>query len=330
MKIAIVHVLDVFMYKFGMLLKTYVDDVKYVSRLMASFHKHNVENIPLYIVVPDTDIEKFRQFVCKGVELYSDQEISKELAIGEVRGIRPGYINQEIIKLAFWEKRLCENYLCVDSDGVFIRDFYIDDFMYDDDTPYTILVEDNELMVEPEYYATHWKYRYALIKHIQNQIGLKGKRILTNHAFSIFSSKVLESFKDKYLKAKGMTYIDILAEAPYEFSWYSLWLQHDRTIDIHIREPLFKFFHHKNQHAEYVLRGVTISDLARGYIGVNVNSNYSRGFGVIAFDGDRNRLMAQYFSNAEVLKICIYKFENNVLRLVRKIKYLWGKYVYGN
>jgi len=35
--------------------------------------------------------------------------------------------------------------------------------------------------------------------------------------FSIFSAKVLESFNTKYLNVKGKTYIDIQAEAPYEF-----------------------------------------------------------------------------------------------------------------
>ncbi len=40
-----------------------------------------------------------------------------------VAGIRPGYINQEIVKLAFWELGLTENYFCVDSDAVFVRPF---------------------------------------------------------------------------------------------------------------------------------------------------------------------------------------------------------------
>ena len=315
------------MHKFAILLKTYIDDIGYAKRLILSYKKHNKDNIPLYIVAPGSDRGNFEQFVGEGIELYSDEEITHELAIKEVHGIRPGYINQEIIKLAFWEKKLCENYVCVDSDGVFIRDFYVSDFMYDQETPYTILVEDNELMVEPEYYETHWQGRYKLIQHIQDLIGLKGKRILTNHGFSILSAKVLESFKTKYLKSKGQAYIDILAEAPYEFSWYNLWLQYDKTIDIHIREPLFKCFHHKNQHVEYLLRGIKTSDLARGYIGVIVNSNYSRDFGVISYEEERCKILAQYFSNSDVLKILVYKVFANVSRLKRIFLRQWNKYV---
>ena len=36
---------------------------------------------------------------------------------------------------------ICENYLCIDSDSEFIRDFYYSDFMYNDNTPYTIMHE---------------------------------------------------------------------------------------------------------------------------------------------------------------------------------------------
>jgi hypothetical protein len=291
------------MHKIAILVKTYIGDIEYVHRLMASYKKHNKEKIPLYIVAPQSDNKSFEQFVVEGVELYSDESITNELATSEVRGIRSGYINQEIIKLTFWEKQLCENYICVDSDGVFIRDFFISDFMYDQDTPYTILVEDNELAVEPEYYKDHWQGRYKLIRHIQDLIGLKDKRLLTSHGFSILSAKVLESFKIKYLEAKKQTYIDILAQAPYEFSWYNLWLQYDKTIEIHFREPLFKCFHHKNQHAEYLLRGIKTADIARGYVGLIVNSNFSRDFGVISFDEDKYKILANYFSTDDLLKV---------------------------
>ena len=96
------------------------------------------------------------KFSGKNVTLHSDESITKELVNDySIRGIRPGYINQEIIKLSFWKKRLCKNYFCMDSDGVFIRNFYISDFMYDKNTPFTVLVEDNELKVDPEYFKTH-------------------------------------------------------------------------------------------------------------------------------------------------------------------------------
>ena len=234
------------MHKIAILLKTYLGDIKYVERLIISYRTHNKDNIPLYIVAPNSDLLKFEKFIGNNIKLFSDESVTNNLVNNNsVRGIRPGYVNQEIIKLAFWEKKLCENYFCMDSDGVFIRDFFTTDFMYDDETPYTILVEDNELKVEPEYYNRYWIKREKLIRKIQREVGLVDERVLTCHGFAIFSSKVLESFYDNYLTPMSRTYIDLLKISPYEFSWYNMWLQKDKTIDIQIKEPLIKFFNEK-------------------------------------------------------------------------------------
>lgn len=307
------------MNKFAFLIKTYSADILYVERLIKSFDIHNIDSIPLYIVAPEEDLFLFSKYIRSGIELFADEEICNQLAQVEYKGIRPGYLNQEIIKLAFWEKKLCENYFCIDSDGVFIRDFYLSDFMYNGIIPYTILIEDNELKVEPEYFKSYWEDRYKCLKKIRDSIGLNERHILTNHGFSILSSKVLESFKKNFLEKNGKSYLDIILEVPYEFSWYSLWLQHDKTIEIKIREPLFKTFHHRNQHIEYIFRGVGLSDLARGYIGVVINSNYSRDFGVISFGQNRMKVLAQYLSNKEVLEVVKYKAKSLTNRLINKL-----------
>lgn len=273
------------MYKIAILLKTYLGDISYVERLIPSYHKYNKEQIPLYIVVPQIDLPSFERFESLGIKLLSDESITGNLVTdNRVRGIRPGYINQEIIKLAFWEKNLCENYFCMDSDGVFIRDFYVSDFMYDEKTPYTVLGEDHEFKVDPEYFKNHWEERERLLKIIQHNIGLKDDRVLTCHGFAILSCKVLQSLHDNFMQLNNFTYIDLLTRAPYEFSWYNMWLQKDKTIPIEIKEPLIKSFHQESQHREYKAKGIRINDIARAYIGYNVNSNYSRGYGVLNYN----------------------------------------------
>jgi hypothetical protein len=251
------------MHKIAILLKTYLGDLKYVERLIDSYNTYNRDSIPLYIVAPSSELHEFEKFSGEFIELLSDESITSNLVHDDsVRGIRPGYINQEIVKLAFWEKRLCENYFCMDSDGVFIRNFFITDFMYNDETPFTILVEDNELKVEPEYYHNYWIGREKAIRIIQEEVGLVDKRLLTCHAFAIFSCKVLESFYINYLTSKNRTYIDLMRISPYEFSWYNMWLQKDKTIDIQIKEPIIKFFHQKAHHIEYSRKGITTEDIA--------------------------------------------------------------------
>lgn len=153
--------------------------------------------------------------------------------------------------------------------------------------------------------------------------------MLTCHAFAIFSAKVLRAFHEKFLVPRNLTYLDILAKSPYEFSWYNMWLQKDKTIPIQFREPLFKFFHHKNQHIEYLLRNVTLADLARGYIGVNINSNFSRGVGMIDFAAADNRLklLAKYFTVRELLFLFAYGLTEKIPRYANLFQ-LWlrGRY----
>jgi Family of unknown function (DUF6492) len=300
---------------FVFLLKTYIGDIEYVDRLILSYEKYNRDNITLYIVVPKSDYEHFKKYISDKIFLLNDESITNCLVSDySVRGIRPGYVNQEIIKIAFWEKKLAENYLCLDSDGEFIRDFFVSDFMYDEKTPYTILVEDNELAVDPEYYKEHWVERKKLIMKIQKEVGLDDRRMLTCHGLAVLSSLVLESLYNNYLLPSKQTYIDILKISPYEFSWYNMWLQKDKTIKIEIREPYFKVFHNKNQHLDYIRKGITKEDISRGYLGVVVNSNYSRGSGVISYDD-----VSDYLPSMKEMK------NDLTSSLYRIIKFLPGK-----
>lgn len=303
------------MHKIAILLVTYIGDIEYVERLIPNYKKYNIDKIPLYIVAPSSDSKAFERFVGDNIELLTYESVTNNLVYdNSVFGIRPGYINQEIIKLAFWEKRLCENYFCMDSDGVFIRDFYVSDFMYDDDTPFTILVEDNELAVEPEYYRKYWFEREKLIRLIQKEVGLVDTRMLTCHGFAILSCKVLESLYEKYLLPNNLTYQDILNKAPYEFSWYNMWLQKDRTISIEFREPIIKCFHHKNHHLEYLQKGITLKDISRGFLGVVVNSNYSRWDGIVSYDdGDIYEL------SIKEINLLVYKIIRSLLRKPRRL-----------
>ena len=67
-----------------------------------------------------------------------------------------------------------------------------------------------------------------------------------------------------------------------------------------MREPIFKMIHSSSQHLEYVLKGVSIDDIARGYVGLIVNSGYSRQFGLVDFDEPRYRALGQYLNHREL------------------------------
>ena len=106
------------------MLKSYGGDFDIAARLVTSFSAHNVEFLPLDIVVPPEDVEKFSIFLSDQISVISEDTIPTRFAVNQVNGIRPGYINQEIVKLAFHRLKRFEAYLCLDSDAIFLRDFF--------------------------------------------------------------------------------------------------------------------------------------------------------------------------------------------------------------
>lgn len=306
------------MHSFAMLLKSHGADFAYAKRLHASFVEFNVEGLHLFVVVPEADLAAFDAFAGPHVTVLPETELSRYLVDAPVHGLRTGYINQEIVKLSFWELGLAEAYFCVDSDAEFIRPFRRSDFMFDETTPYTVLVEDNELKVEPRYYGQYWEQRERSLRHIQELVGLDDPIVRTCHGHQVFSAVVLRSFRDDFLAPRGWSYADALAEAPYEFSWYNMWLQKSRVIDIHVREPLVKVFHHEGQHLEYVIRGITVEDIARGYVALVVNSNYSRDIGLISSDSTKPETLSHYLSYGEVGQLIAAKARMTFRRRLRR------------
>ena len=130
---------------FAILVKSYAPDRDYVARLLETFARHNADSVPLFLVVPEADVPAFEPLVREHVTLMREEEFSAHLTDGPVAGLSAGYINQEIVKLCFWESGLADNYLCLDSDAEFVRDFHVSDFMADATTPFTFLSEDAEL-----------------------------------------------------------------------------------------------------------------------------------------------------------------------------------------
>ncbi len=279
---------------FALLIKSHRPDLAYVERLIGTIERHNVERIPAYLVVPAADRPDFVAVAGAAATVLPEEDFAAHLTTSPVAGFSPGYINQEIVKLAFWQAGLAENYLCVDSELQFVRDFGHADFMADATTPYTFRSADAELRVEPEYHRTHWVARRERLRAIQRELDLPDEPLLTVHGHAVFSATVLRAFRDRFLAPRGWDYVDALAVAPYEPTWYTLWLQKDRTIPIVAREPIVKTFHDPTQYVDYVVRGVRIEDVARGYAAMVLNANYSRGDGLIALDDAPDVALARY------------------------------------
>jgi hypothetical protein len=261
-------------------------------RLLASIDRYNVEGIPVHVVVPDDDVPDFSG---RGANVIPESAFAEHLVTAPSGGFAAGYLNQEIVKLAFWEQVRCTAYLCVDSDAEFLREFRPADFMHDDDTPFTFGSVDAQLATEPQYHREHWVHREPRLRAIADELGLDTPApYRTAHGHAVFSSVALASFRDHFLRPRGWAYRDAVQSVPLEPSWYTLWLQRERPIPIVWREPVLKTLHNAGEHIDLILAGVDARDLARGYLGVVVNSNYSRGAGVLSYSDPPEQALGSY------------------------------------
>ena len=302
------------------MLRSYGPDVPYADRLVESFRRFNSEGLHLFCVVHSEDVPLFAHLAGDDVTVIDDGQFAPLFVDEEVHGLRPGYVNQEIVKLAFWEAGLAENYFCVDSEAVFLRPFGFADFMATDSVPYTVLVEDRDLAVEPRYYREHWTTRQESIRRIHDEVGVEDPILRTCHGHQVMSTTVLQSFKEDFLAPRGWTYVDALRFEPLEFTWYNMWLQRSGVIPIHAREPLVKVFHHEGQHLEYMLRGIALPDVGRGYVALVVNSNFARtladgGELPKSIDMDKPAGLAPYLSYSEVGRLVGNKLSSSWRRL---------------
>lgn len=263
------------MYNFVMYCKTYSKDFNACKNMVTSFNEHNKDNIKLYISVPEQDLDMFNELSSENIFVITDESYSKDYFITyNDTKYEKGWLNQQICKLSFWENNFTENYLCIDSDAIFIRDFYLSDFMKDEVIPYTVLVQDKDLHAQRWYLFS--KERKEYIKKIWDYIDYKDTRYRTCHGFQIMNLKVLKSLKQDFMIPKHLEYQDLIKLSPLEFSWYNAWFQKSKLIEEYSVEPFFKTFHYKAEFNFAKLQALSLDNIRKEYIGIILNSNWAK------------------------------------------------------
>lgn len=253
--------------------KSYLNDLDRVRILLESIKKFNVDNIPYYISVPNSDIELFKQELdTTYVNLISDSDI--------IETNQPGWIAQQIIKSNFWKLGLCKNYVCIDSDSYFIKPFHIFDFMFNDDTPYTVIHEQKELFswTVSKTDILGFDPKLSFIED-RSKIMSLFNRTSRHYDFGpspiIWSTKVWESLENNYIIPNNLTFEKLLEYSPSEFSWYGEALLAFNAINIYPIEPLFKVFHFPQQYIEYKQNKITEQMISQNYLGIIMQSNFN-------------------------------------------------------
>jgi hypothetical protein len=261
------------MHKIVIYCKTYSGDLNRVKVLIDSVKKFNKDRIPFYISIPKREEQLFKDNVDTDyVNIVFDEDVF-DMSV-------QNWYTQQVIKSSFWKLNLCENYVMVDSDSYFIRDFYIPDFMYDSTTPYTVMHEQKNLF--------EWSSRFEESIGHDPQHAFKEERLKIMKMMKregrffdfgpgpvIWSCKVWEKLYETQLKPQNLDIVDLINIVPSEFTWYGEFLLKTRVIDIIPVEPIFKFFHFSSQYIYYKQLKYTEEILSKNYMGIVMQSNFN-------------------------------------------------------
>ena len=263
--------------------KSYRRDFLRLRRLLISINQYNVDLIPFYISTP---ADQYQDLILvldglDGFEWVSDESIiaaNPRVPVG-IEKTRSGGLSQQAIKSEFWRLRLAENYVCFDSDCVFIQDFRKSDFLSSDGNPYTVIYQNKE------FYQLSINRGQDQVESNLRQEGdrVKGlfSRVGPNYYCPcppfIWSAKVWQSLDLQYLQPKGLTFWDVSSDDHPETLLYLEALLNYRAIPLYPIEQLFRIYYYDWQYYLLCRMGETENKLKANYLGVIYQSNWDSG-----------------------------------------------------
>ena len=248
------------------LVKSYRNHLPWTNQLIDTINKHNRDNIKVYLSVPNQDKNLFKNSIdTTNCEIITDEDV-----VGN--NLSQTWISQQLVKMKFSETNLCKNYFWIDGDSYFIRDFFINDFMYDEETPYTTIHENKDLfswMAQNDINllkSVLQSYQSDREK-VKNIFGRKGKYYDWTCP-NLWSVKVFDHMKKNYLEPNNLTFKSLLQHVPGELIWYGEYLLASEAIRIIPCESWFKPFHYLKQMNDCKLQGNSEETLSINYLGI--------------------------------------------------------------
>ncbi len=262
------------MEKLILFVKTYKPDFISFKKLVDSIHQYNKDEIKLLVSVNDEDIDFFKQNIQTDIcEIIKDSDII-ECKTNDL------WKYQQIIKSQLHRIGVTENYICLDSDSYFIKDFYISDFIQGE-IPYTIIHQQKELFswlsINRKFFKDDPKnYFEQISRKVMGKLDREGICYDYGPSPTIWSNKVWGDFQKNYLEPNNINYSELIQEYPSEFTWYGEWLLKSNIIPILPKEPLFKVFHYKKQFQDFIKEGHSRESIKENYMGIVLQSNWNR------------------------------------------------------
>lgn len=263
--------------------KSYRIDLLRLERLVRSVRQFNADSIPFYVSVPEQDFSLFKERITvQNFNLIKDEDILRANNRIEVDTVMklPGRLSQQIIKSEFWRLEISTTYVCLDSDCVFIRPFYFDDFISLGGHPYTVMHEAKELL---QFALNHgqndiYDSYHSLRTQLAEIVGRKGRHFDFGPVPVIWNSQVWRSLDIHFLQPKNLNIADAILLFPFEILWYGEAMLKFLPFPIVPIEPLFKVYHTELQYISGQMQGENIERLAKNYLGVCYQSNWQKEF----------------------------------------------------
>ncbi len=253
--------------------KSYSRDFLRLKRLLLSIDEFNKDNLTFYISTPQSDRILLENVLGKvGYEWVSDESIvaaNPRANIVRYESI-PSSLSQQIVKSEFWRLGLAANYLCLDSDCLFIRPFTAADFLSVDGVPYTVLHQNKELFQMATNRNQHKIERdlRAEAERVQSLFGRVGPHYYCAPAPFIWSSRVWESLDKNLLEPSGKTLWDFISPQHPETLIYGETLMKFKAVPLLAIEPLFRTYHYEWQYFLMRRLGETKQKVAQHYLGI--------------------------------------------------------------
>lgn len=261
--------------------KSYRRDVHRAKRLVASVFRFNADNLPFYLSCPSADLPLFRRIIdSEEVIFLADEEIvAKNPSINQIDlNALAGGLSQQIVKSEFWRLEIAENYLCIDSDAYFIRDFNKSDFLTLDGQPYTVMNESLELRLFSaiHQHAKIARNRDAECKAIMEIFGRTGRQYDFGPLPVVWNRRVWADLTEKFLTPRGMNFLDAIKLFPSEMRWYGEALLKFNSVELWPVETLFRCYHYEQQFFDAKKYGENDESLHQIYLGVCSQSNWDK------------------------------------------------------
>ncbi|WP_353432578.1 DUF6492 family protein [Polynucleobacter sp. MWH-UH23A] len=262
--------------------KSYRRDFLRLKRLLESINQFNQDQISFYISTPEDQYQDLLSVL--GDKYYywiSDESIvsSNPVVPKNIEKTRSGGLSQQAIKSEFWRLGISDNYVCLDSDCVFIKPFFRSDFLAPDGNPYTVIYQNKEFfqLATNRNHSKIVRNLEAEGSAVKTLFGRSGPNYYCPCPPFIWSGKVWKSLDEQFLKPRGINFWDISTESHPETLLYLEALLNYQAIPLHPIEQLFRIYYYDWQF--FLLRrlGETPKKLASNYLGLIYQSNWESG-----------------------------------------------------